>query len=160
MKRLASAIAAAVDASAIVCSALVTGLMVFLVIARYMLGLSIVGLHELILLFAVALYMSGALIASRRREHITVDWLAQRIIQPRAKALHALVVAVITLIVTLFFIVWTYFMFAWGLQRPQTTQGLGIPLWIPQLAILAAALGCTAYAIRDIVDAIGRLRSA
>jgi TRAP-type C4-dicarboxylate transport system permease small subunit len=151
-------VAAALDAVAIVCSILVTGLMVFLVVARYLLGLSVVGLHELILLFAVALYMGGALIASRRREHLTVDWLAQRLTSPRAQGWHALFVALVTAVCCAFFIVWTYHMFAWGLKRPQTTPGLGIPLWIPQLAILAAALGCSAYAVRDIRDALRLIR--
>jgi TRAP-type C4-dicarboxylate transport system permease small subunit len=147
-------IATALDAVAIACSVLVTGLMVFLVIARYLLGLSVVGLHELILLFAVMLYMSGALIASRRGEHLTVDWLAQRLetgdAGPKAQAAHALFVALVTLVVALFFVAWTYWMFAWGMKRPQTTPGLGIPLWAPQLAILAASVGCTAYALRDV----------
>jgi TRAP-type C4-dicarboxylate transport system permease small subunit len=159
--KIGDRVAAALDAVAILCSVLVTGLMVFLVIARYVLGLSVVGLHELILVFAVTLYMSGALIASRRGEHLTVDWLAQRLESgaagPKAQAAHALFVAAVTLVVALFFIVWTYWMFAWGLKRPQTTPGLGIPLWIPQLAILAAAVGCTAYALRDVRAAMLKL---
>lgn len=159
MCRPARWIAGGLDALAILCSALVTALMVFLVVARYVLGLSVVGLHELILLFALQLYMVGALIASRRREHLTVDWLAQRLTGARARALHGLFVAAVAMVVTLFFIVWTYRMFSWGLQRPQTTPALGIPLWLPQTAILLAAVGCCAYAARDLRDALRALRS-
>lgn len=158
MPRLTGIIAALLDGAAILSSILVVGLMVFLVIARYILGLSVVGLHELILLFALMLYMSGAIIASRNREHLTVDWLAQRLVSGRARAWHALFVALVTFLLAIFFIVWTYWMFVWGLERPQTTPGLGIPLWIPQLAILAAAIGSFAYALRDISDAISDLR--
>jgi TRAP-type C4-dicarboxylate transport system permease small subunit len=148
------------DAVAILCSALVTGLMVFLVIARYILGLSVVGLHELILLFALTLYMAGALIASRKREHLAVDWLAQRLTGDRARRIHALFVAVVTLVVTGFFVAWSYRMLSCGLERPQTTPALGIPLWLPQLSIMGGALGSFAYALRDTVAALRDLRGA
>ncbi|MDZ7841716.1 MAG: TRAP transporter small permease [Gammaproteobacteria bacterium] len=151
-------IAGALNALAILASVLVTGLMVFLVIARYVLGLSIVGLHELILLTALQLYMIGAIIASRQREHITVTWLAERITAPRRQAGHAALIAAITVVVTVFFIVWTYWMFSWGLQRPQRTPAYGIPLWILQVPILVAAVGCFLYALRDFVRAVGEFR--
>ncbi len=150
-------IATTLDVVAILSSVLVAGLIVFLVIARYVLELSVVGLHEVILLFAVFLYMFGAIIASKKREHLTVDWLQQRLVSERAKAWHDLTIAAITLILTGFFLAWTYWMLDWGLKRPQVTPGLRIPLWIPQLAILAAAVGCNLYALRDLVDAIRRL---
>lgn len=153
-------IAGTLDVLAILSSLLVTGLMLFLVIARYVLGLSIVGLHELILMFAVALYMVGAIIASRRREHITVTWLSEQVTRPRSRALHAALVAVITIVVTVFFIVWTYWMFSWGLKRPQATPAYGIPLWILQVPILLAAVGCFLYAVRDLVGAVRAYRQS
>ncbi|WP_306152443.1 TRAP transporter small permease [Roseovarius sp. MMSF_3281] len=136
----------------------VTGLMFFLVIARYLLGLSVVGLHELITLAAVALYMTGAVIASRKREHLTVDWIAGSITDPRKKAVHDLLIAVLTIVVTCFFIVWSYYMFTWGMKRPQSTPAYQIPLWLPQLAIGIAAIGCFSYALRDAIDALFRLK--
>lgn len=152
-------IAGTLDVLAILSSMLVAGLMLFLVIARYVLGLSVVGLHELIMMFAVALYMVGAIIASRRREHITVTWLAERITSPRNQDLHAALVAAITVVVTVFFIVWTYWMFSWGLKRPQTTPAYNIPLWILQVPILVAAVGCFFYALRDFIQAVRGLRA-
>ncbi len=157
---LGRGIATALDAVALLASALVTGLMVFLVVARYLLGLSVVGLHELILLFAVQLYMAGALIASRRRTHLTVDWLSQRLTKPRSKAWHDGLIAVLTLTITLFFVAWAYWMLAWGIKRPQTTPAMGIPLWVPQLAIIVGAVGCTAYAARDLLRAFHAIRAS
>lgn len=148
-------VAGALDALAILASLLVTGLMVFLVIARYVLGLSIVGLHELILLSAVQLYMIGAIIASRRREHITVTWLAERITTPQGQAIHAALVAAVTVVVTVFFLNWTYHMFAWGLKMPQHTPAYGIPLWILQVPIPVAAVACFLYALRDLAQSLG-----
>ena len=158
-ERIGKTIARALDVLAVVSSVAVTGLIVFLVVARYVLGLSVVGLLELIMLAAVALYMTGALIASRKREHLTVDWLAGAIRGPRRKAAHDALIAALTIVMTVFFIVWAYRMFSWGLQRPQVTPAYRIPLIIPQLAIGMAAVGCFGYAVRDLVDAARRLRA-
>jgi len=156
--RIGGAISIALNAIGVVSSVAVVGLMFFLVVARYVLGLSVVGLHELIMLAAVALYMTGAVIASRRREHLTVDWIAASITDPRKKAAHDLLIALLTVLITCFFIVWSYHMFTWGIKRPQTTPAYQIPLWIPQFAIGAAAVGCFAYALRDAINAMRRLR--
>lgn len=146
------------DVVAVVASIVVAGLMAFLVLARYVLGMPVIGLHELILLAAVLLYMTGAVIASRKREQLTVDWVSGMITDPRKKAAHDLLVAVLTVIVTTLFMIWAYRMFAWGLVRPQVTPAYRIPLWIPQLAIGMAAVGCFAYAVRDLINALRRLR--
>lgn len=156
--RIGGAIARILDAIAILASLAVTGLMAFLVVARYVLGLSVVGLHELIMLAAVALYMSGAIIASRKRDHLTVDWLAGAIAHPRSKAVHDLLIATLTIIITIFFMVWAFWMFSWGLERPQTTPAFQIPLWVPQAAIGVAAVGCFCYAVRDFVTALLKLK--
>ena len=151
-------IAAVLSAIAIIASVMVVGLMIFLVIARYLLGLSIVGLHELILLFTLQLYMVGALIAAQRKSQVTVDWLAQRFAGGGASEWHNAIVAAITLSATVFFIVWAYWMFSWGIQRPQVTPALGLPLWLSQASILFCAVGCAGFALRDLVQAIARLR--
>jgi len=151
-------IAAVLSAIAIIASVMVVGLMIFLVIARYLLGLSIVGLHELILLFTLQLYMVGALIAAQRKSQVTVDWLAQRFAGGGASEWHNAIVAAITLSATVFFIVWAYWMFSWGIQRPQVTPALGLPLWLSQASILFCAVGCAGFALRDLMQAIARLR--
>ncbi|RKF17208.1 TRAP transporter small permease [Roseovarius spongiae] len=155
---MGGALARLLDALAVIASLAVTGLMFFLVVARYVLGLSVVGLHELIMLAAVALYMIGAMIASRTRSHLTVDWLAGTITNPRRKAAHELLIATLTIIITIFFIVWAYWMFSWGLKRPQLTPAYRIPLWVPQLSIGIAAVACFLYGLRDFITAIRKLR--
>lgn len=152
-------IEAILGAIAVITSVMVVGLMIFLVIARYLLGLSIVGLHELILLFVLQLYMVGALIAAQRKNQITVDWLSQRFAGGGASEWHSAIVAALTLTATVFFIVWVYWMFSWGVQRPQTTPTLGFPLWISQASILFCAVGCAGFALRDLVQSITKLRA-
>ncbi len=151
-------IEAVLSAIAIITSVMVVGLMVFLVIARYLLGLSIVGLHELILLFTLQLYMVGALIAAQRKSQVTVDWLTQRFAGRGASEWHNAMVAALTLSATVFFMVWAYGMLSWGMQRPQTTPALGLPLWLSQASIIFCAFGCAGFALRDLVQAIIKLR--
>ena len=158
-KSIEKTIEAVLSAIAIITSVMVVGLMVFLVIARYLLGLSIVGLHELILLFTLQLYMVGALIAAQRKTQVTVDWLSQRFAGGGAGEWHNAIVAAITLSATVFFIVWAYWMLDWGIQRPQTTAALGLPLWLSQASIVFCAVGCAGFALRDLVQAITKLRA-
>ncbi|WP_211217853.1 TRAP transporter small permease [Fodinicurvata sediminis] len=154
LERLDRGIATALNAVAILCSFMVTGLLFLLVLTRYVLGWNFSAAHDLSLLAAMFLYMTGALIASRRREHLTVDFLPSRLTGRMAKAVHKTVIAFITTIICALFVYWGYEMLAWGLQRPQTTPALRLPLWIPQLSIVIAAVGCFAYALRDLLHGV------
>lgn len=142
-----------VDAAAFVVSLVVVGLMMTLVIGRYVFGWTYVGLLELIMLSGMWLYMLGILTASRRSQHLVVDYFEQKIKAPRAKALLKTAIGCVTLFSTLFFTFLAWKMLQWGFVRPQSMPGTGIPLWFPQSAILLAATGCTIYALRDIVIA-------
>ncbi|MDF2095043.1 TRAP transporter small permease [Aquibaculum arenosum] len=151
-------IATVLRAVAILCSLSLAGFLLLLVLARYVFGWNFAAAHDLSLMASIFLYMSGALIASRSSEHLTVTYLSTRLRSERSRIIQRIVVATITTVVCGFFIYWSYEMVSWGLQRPQTTVTLHIPLWVPQLAIVAAALGCFAYALRDLVLAVGDLR--
>ncbi|MDX1265765.1 MAG: TRAP transporter small permease [Oceanisphaera sp.] len=142
------------EAAAFMSSMLVVGLMLFLVLARYVFGWSIVGLLELIMLFGMWLYMLGALIASRHNEHLVVDFVELQISDHRLKLMHKALVSLITFVICLFFVVLAYRMLAWGLKRPQSTPGMGIPLWLPQASIMLAAVGCSCYSLRDLLCAV------
>jgi TRAP-type transport system small permease protein len=142
------------EAAAFMSSILVVGLMLFLVLARYVFGWSIVGLLELIMLFGMWLYMLGALIASRHNEHLVVDFVELQISDHRLKLMHKALVSLITFVICLFFVVLAYRMLAWGLKRPQSTPGMGIPLWLPQASIMLAAVGCSCYSLRDLLCAV------
>ena len=83
------------EAAAFVSSLLVVGLMLFLVLARYVFGWSVVGLLELIMMFGMWLYMLGGLIASRRNEHLVVDFVELQINDQRIKLLHKALVSFI-----------------------------------------------------------------
>ncbi len=146
------------NAVAFVTSLLVVGLMLFLILARYVFGWSLVGTLELVMLSGMWLYMTGALIASRRREHLVVDFLELQLRDARIKALHKTLVAVIVAVISAAFVYWAQRMLAWGMERPQHTPELGIPLWVSQAAIMVASVGCFCYALRDIWQGFAELR--
>lgn len=145
------------EASVIISSLMLVGLMLFLVLARYVFGWSVIGLLELIMVFGMWLYMVGGLIASRKREHLVVDFLQQQLRDRRVRQLHRILVALVTFVICLFFVFLAYRMLAWGLRRPQHTPGMSIPLWLPQGSILFASVGCSLYALRDLIQALAAM---
>lgn len=146
------------EAAAFVSSLLVVGLMLFLVLARYVFGWSVVGLLELIMLFGMWLYMLGGLIASRRNEHLKVDFVELKITDERMKLFHKALISFITLAICIFFVVLSYRMLAWGMRRPQSSPGMGIPLWLPQASIMLTAIGCTCCSLRDFICSVVGVR--
>lgn len=140
-------------------SAVVTLTLAGLVISRFFFGYSLVGMHEASLLAAVWLYMAGAVLASRRNEHLVVDFLASSLTSKRVKALHSLLISVLTLIIAGFFALWVWKMLAWGLKRPQTIPVLDIPLVAAQAPLALAAFCAIIYALRDIARAALQLSS-
>lgn len=137
----------------IVTSLAITGLILFLILARFVLGWSVVGVLELATLSAMWLYMCGAVVAARNHEHLVVDFLALSLKNPKSKALHTFVVSVIMVVLSLFFLSLANDMVAWSMKRPQTTAALSIPLIVPQSAFILAAILCAVYAVRDAIVA-------
>lgn len=131
----------------------VTGLILFLVLARFVLGWSVVGVLELATLSAMWLYMCGAVIAARNREHLVVDFLASSLKSQRSRKLHELAVSAIMVVLSFFLIGLARDMVNWSIARPQTTAALSLPLMIPQSAIVLASGLFFIYALRDLVIA-------
>ncbi|WP_165814411.1 TRAP transporter small permease [Pararhodobacter oceanensis] len=140
--------------AAIVC------LISFLILSRYVFGWSVIGMLELSTLSALWLYMIGAVVASRNREHITVDFTAQSLKSPRLTALHESLVSLIILILGVFFLSLAWDMLIWAQRRPQVTPGLNIPLLAGQSALITAAVLGLAYTIRDLIKALIAVRNS
>lgn len=149
--KLGNGIGSIMDFIAIITSSAVAGLILFMVVTRYLLEWSIVGLDELALISAMWLYMTGAMIASRRAEHLVVDFLPQKITSPGLLRLHQRLVALIMLGTSVFFMYLAWKMLSFSLRRPQSTPGLNIPELIPQSAIIMASIGSFLYALRDLI---------
>ena len=126
----------------------------FLVLDRMALGTSWMGIHELALRAAIWLYMVGAIVALRNREHIAVDYLAGKITNPRWSAILALVNALVVLLVTAFFARLALDMLAWTTARPQRTPALGLSQLWAQSSLMVTAVFAVVYALRDLSVAI------
>lgn len=153
LRKLDSGLIGILNFIVIVTSLVITGLILFLVLARFVLGWSVVGVLELATLSAMWLYMCGAVVAARNHEHLVVDFLALSLKNPRHKALHTLAVSMIMVVLSLFFLNLANDMVAWSIKRPQTTAALSIPLIVPQSAVVLAAVLCAVYALRDAIVA-------
>ncbi|WP_411353106.1 TRAP transporter small permease (plasmid) [Leisingera aquaemixtae] len=141
-------------------TAVIVCLISFLILSRYVFGWSVVGMLELSTLSALWLYMIGAVMASRNREHVTVDFTAQSLNGTRLAAAHDLAVSAIIFVLGLFFLSLSWDMIEWAFRRPQVTPGLSIPLFAGQAALVTAAVLGVAYTVRDIIKSANALINA
>lgn len=153
LKKLDTGLICLLNVIVIITSLVITGLILFLVLARFVFGWSVVGVLELATLSAMWLYMCGAVVAVRNHEHLVVDFLALSLKNPKHKALHTFAVSAIMVVLSLFFLNLANDMVAWSIKRPQTTAALSIPLIVPQSAVVVAAILCAVYAVRDAIVA-------
>ncbi|MAO49531.1 MAG: TRAP transporter small permease [Halomonas meridiana] len=154
-----SVITKVLEALIVLCSICIVGLMVLLVASRYV-GVSLMGILEIVMVFAIWLYMLGAILASKNNTHLEVDLLALSLKGTKALAYHKIYVSLVTVAVTSLFSYLAYKMIMWGINLPQSTPALSIPLTLPSSAILVAALACLAFALRDLYfSIISRTRS-
>lgn len=143
----------------VICSVCIVGLMVLLVASRFI-GMSLMGILEIVMVFAIWLYMLGAVLASKNNTHLEVDLLALSLKGTKGLAYHKIYVSLVTVVVTSLFAFLAYKMIVWGMNLPQSTPALSIPLTLPSAAILVAALACLAFALRDLYfSIISRTRS-
>lgn len=151
--------AGVLDTLAAIAMAVVVALMVFLIFARFA-NISVVGIFEIVSLFAMASYMLGAAVASRRHQHLVVDWLNEKLTDPRKRAIQQLVVALCSAVAMAMFAYWSYRMLAWGMKRPQFTPSFGVPMWLPQLSLMVGSVCCLIYALRDAVHSAAAIRNS
>ena len=112
----------------------IMALILFLVIARVF-GWSVIGILELATISAMWLYMAGAIVAARNREHLVVDFLTQKL-TPNLRVIHDLAISVILAGIGFFFVFLAIEMLEFSSRRPQTTPALSLPLLLPQSAIV------------------------
>ena len=130
----------------------------YVVAARYYLNWPATGVHTIVMVAAIWLYMTGALIASQSRQHLVVDYLSHRLRTPRARDIHRFIVSILVLVIVGAFAYWTLRMFMWGSRFSTTMPELGIPIWVPQMAIGLNAAGSLLYALRDVYQSLMALR--
>lgn len=138
------------NVSCFILSISVTVLMVTEIVARYLFTYAFRGLPEIYLLLVMWLYMLGASLASANRSHLRISILDHFIKSPRTKQIYDFLLALISLVIMLFFVRWAWGLVDWGIKRPQTTPILYLPWVISMLSIFVASILMTLYGIRDL----------
>ena len=72
--------------------------------------------------------------------------------RPRSYALVKAISSLITFILSIIMISWTYPYFVWGLTKGETSQALLIPMVLSQSAIFAGAILMSLYFLTELID--------
>lgn len=121
------------------------------IFSRAVLGKPVFGLEELMLVGAMWFYMLGAALASRERSHLSADFVQVMTSNPRILRAASIVSTLISLGVAVMFSIWAWNLFAFGLERGQTTAVFGIPWWTAQVSLFVASVAFVIYLIRDLI---------
>ena len=121
------------------------------IVARAFFSAPVFGMEEIMLIGVMWFYMLGAALASRERSHLSGDFT--KVLTKNHNLWRAASIAstVISLGAAALFVVWSYDLFAWGVQRGQTTPVFGIPWVVSQASLLFAAVLFVAYLVRDLI---------
>lgn len=131
---------------------MLSGLIIFLgmvaeVFMRYIFKMNLFGIDEIILCFAIWFYFLGGVHGSREDSQIRADIVSFFFKNPKSVWRLRLVSRTIEIVVTLFLTIMAYDLIAVNAVRMPATQGLKIPLIVPQFAIL---IGWTLMSIYNI----------
>ncbi|WP_165856254.1 TRAP transporter small permease [Marinobacter sp. JSM 1782161] len=140
----------------------ITGLAIALsfvigVVARSFIGVAMFGLEELILIGVVWFYMMGAVLASKERSHLHADFVSVIFKSEKAVLISRIVSTLLSIVMAVFFVMWSYSLFQWGVDRGEKTPIFAIPVFISQASVFVAAILMTLYLLRDLISDIGNL---
>jgi TRAP-type C4-dicarboxylate transport system permease small subunit len=100
------------------------------VIGRYLFGISYLGSDEVQVFIMVAMTFLGAVVVTRRDEHLRMDVLAKRAPQAVRFVLR-LLEQVLLIVLAGFVLSQSYFYAAQMLRLGRTSDTAGVPMWIP-----------------------------
>ena len=138
----------------LVAGSIITLLVFIEVVLRYVLGSPLFGVEELICLIAMWLYFIGASYGAYERSHIKAELIHIWFKKPRTYALVKAISSLITFILSIIMITWTYPYFIWGMTKGETSQALLIPMVVSQSAIFVGAILMSFYFLTELIDCI------
>lgn len=133
----------------IVLSLLIAGMLSWGIFARVVIGVPLFGLEELVLICVMWLYMIGTIFASKDRSHLTADFVQIIFRNKRILSFIRFLATVISLVIALNFVTWSYDLFIWGFEKKQTTPVFRIPWYVSQSSVLFCSVFLTLYLVRD-----------
>ena len=130
----------------------VTVLIFIEVLLRYVFGSPLFGVEELVCLIAMWLYFIGASYGAYDRSHIQAELIHLWVKTPRSHAVVRSITSLITLVLSLIMIKWSYSYFIWGITKGETSQALLLPMVLSQSAIFFGAILMSLYFLVELVD--------
>ena len=131
---------------------LVTVLVFVEVMLRYVFASPLFGVEELVVLIAMWLYFLGASYGAYERSHIKADIIHLWFKTPRSFAGVNAVTGLITVVMCIIMVSWTYPYILWSIKKGGTTQALLLPTVYSQIAILVSAVLMTFYFFVEFLD--------
>jgi TRAP-type transport system small permease protein len=152
-----NALAAVMKVAVVVMGIFVSFALVFGIVSRSFLGVQVFGLEELVLTAAMWLYMLGAALASRERSHLSADFIEAFSRNETLNEVIHLIATTLSLVMAVFFVTWSYSLFAWGLEKGQVTPVFSIPQYFSQSSLFVASILLLIYMLRDFIHDVGKL---
>jgi len=137
----------------IVIGGCVIAILIFIeVFLRYVLASPLFGVEELILFIAMWLYFLGASYGAYERSHIQAELLHLWFKNTRSYARVKLAACVITVLLSVLMVKWSYPYFVWGITRGAKSQALLLPMVISQSAVFFGSILMSIYFTAELFD--------
>ena len=133
---------------------IVTVLVFVEVMLRYVFGSPLFGVEEMVCLIAMWLYFIGASYGAYERTHIKAELIHLWFKTKRSNAVVNSFSSLITLILSIIMIKWSYPYLIWGIKKGETSQALLLPMVLSQSAIFFGAILMSLYFLVELVDHI------
>ena len=138
----------------IIAGCVVTVLIFIEVMLRYVFGSPLFGVEELITMIAMWMYFLGAAYGAYERSHIKAELIHLWFKEPRSLAVINSIGSLITVVLSLIMVSWSYPYFVWGIQEGEMSQALLLPMVLSQSAVFFGAILMSIYFIAELVDNI------
>lgn len=116
---------------------------------RSIVGTPVFGLEEIILLSVMWFYLIGAGLASSERSHLSADFIPLIFSNKKIVRAIALFATTISLILSVFILLWSLDLFSWGVAKQQATPVFRVPWYISQFSLVVGSILFIVYLTRD-----------
>ncbi|MCW8357064.1 MULTISPECIES: TRAP transporter small permease [Marinomonas] len=121
------------------------------VFSRSILDTPVFGLEELVLISAMWLYLMGAVLAAKDRSHLTADFVSVLFKNKKMIAGMSILATVISFVMALYFVSWSYELLAWSVKKSQITPVFKLPWYLSQSSLFVGSVALVFYLVRDFI---------
>lgn len=152
MKSLASKLIGFQKLVTTILGIMIPTIVVIQVLLRYVFKAPLMGIEELLFFPTIWLYMLGGANASQQRNHIECGILTLYIKRPKSIMIFKIVKNTVSLIVSVWLLYWSFWLFKYSFNAWKTSDLLYIPMFFLESAPFIGLLLMTFYATVEWVD--------